>query len=426
MKKKIAFYTLGCKLNFAETATISRNFNKIDFDIVKFKDIADIYVINSCLVTKEAEKKSRSAVRQAYKRNPKAVIAIIGCYSELKPDELKKIEEATLILGNKDKFNLKVYIDNLNKEKNKNFRPDEFIPAYSIDERTRAFVKIQDGCNYYCTYCIVPFARGVSRSAAPNLIINITNELSKKGISEIILTGVNIGDYRFKNNDYSSNSVNKEYKLTDLLIELEKSNIKRFRLSSIEPDLLKDEIIDFIAQSQHFTPHFHIPLQSGSDKILKLMNRRYDSSFFISKITKIINKIPDCLIALDVIVGFPGETDEDFDVTYNFIKDLPVAYCHIFPYSEREFTKATAFSGSVDISIRKQRLKSLQQLSDNKKALFYSQNINSKRQVLFESSNINGFMYGFTENAYLGLFTSVFQKMNSCSNFRSHATLCKV
>jgi threonylcarbamoyladenosine tRNA methylthiotransferase MtaB len=405
-RKKIAFHTLGCKLNFAETSTISRDIDRDKFEIVDFREHADYYVINTCLVTATAEKKCLYAIRHAHKLNPEAGIAVVGCYSQLKPEKLEAIEGVRLILGNTEKFNLAKYLEETSdlRLQTSDFRPQisdliphtsdnrkdmSFHPSFSAGDRTRSFLKIQDGCDYFCSYCIIPIARGRSRSALIKGVIANAEEIAKEGIKEIVLTGVNIGDFG-KGNDET---------FFQLIKELEKVNgVERFRISSIEPDLLKDEIIEFVAKSGKFLPHFHLPLQSGSNKILKLMHRKYDTQLFKSRVEKIKELMPHCLIAADVILGFPGETDEDYEDTYNFIKDTDITYTHIFPYSERENTYSAKMTDKVPRQKIKERCHKLQMLSDRKKKDFYFQNKGSTRKVLFESDNDNGFMTGFTEN----------------------------
>lgn len=393
-KKKIAFHTLGCKLNYAETSTISRDIDINDFDIVDFRDVADYYVINTCLVTASAEKKCIASVKQAHKRNPDAGIAVVGCYSQLKPEKLSSIEGVTLILGNAEKFSLGDYLNGRRKSEDLtlNFKPEtlnSFEPSYSANDRTRSFLKVQDGCDYFCSYCIIPIARGRSRSALIEDVIKNAHEIAATGIKEVVLTGVNIGDFGKHN----------KQNLLQLIAELDKVNgIERYRISSIEPELLTDDIISFVAASPKFLPHFHLPLQSGSDKILKLMHRKYDTALFIDRLTKIKKAIPDCMIAADVILGFQGETDEDFRDTFKFIEDNAITYAHIFPYSEREGTYALRLDGKVPANIKKQRCHELQVLSDHKKLRFYEQFKGSVRKVLFESDNDHGTMYGFTDN----------------------------
>ncbi len=392
-KKKIAFYTLGCKLNFSETSQISRQFPVGNFEIVDFKEIADIYVVNTCVVTEKAEKKSRAAINQAKKRNPRAIIAAVGCYSQLHPDELKLIKGTDIILGTSEKFEILEYLKN-----NKNVKPgyliknsenEKFIPSYSSGDRTRSFFKIQDGCDYFCSYCTVPLARGRSRSGTIENTIKIAEEIAATEIKEMVLTGVNVGDFGRKNGQ----------NFIDLLKKLDSINgIERIRISSIEPDLLTNEIIEFVASSKKFLPHFHIPLQSASDKILKLMKRRYDLELFSEKIKKIKKLMPDCCIAVDVIVGFPGESKLDFEEIYNYIESSAISYMHVFTYSEREKTHAVTLSEIVPNSERKGRSKKMLALSERKKISFYKENIGKEKNVLFESDSDNGMMYGFTGN----------------------------
>ena len=402
--KKIAFKTFGCKLNYAETSQISRHFNRNEFELVDFKEKADIYVINSCLVTAIAEKKCRNAIRQAFNRNPEALISVIGCLSQLKPIEIAKIKGVDIVLGNDEKYNLLHFIKNntaykhsipINTQCNVCYVSEKidklktFVHSYSLGSRTRSFLKIQDGCDYFCSYCTIPLARGPSRSNTIAGIMADVREIAASNIKEIVLTGVNIGEFGKDNNE----------SLFQLINELDKfDGIQRYRISSIEPNLLSDEIIEFVSKSDKFLPHFHIPLQSGSDKILKLMNRRYCREVFEDRVIKIKKLIPHCCIAADVIVGFPGETQKDFDETYNFIEKIDVSYIHVFTYSERPNTQALKIKDKVHSNIKKQRSEKMHQLSYNKKKYFYEKNKNLKSKVLFESSNINGFMYGFTEN----------------------------
>ncbi len=386
---------MGCKLNFAETSTISRDLDKDKYDIVDFKEAADYYVINTCLVTATAEKKCLYAIRQAHKKNPDAGIAVVGCYSQLKPEKLESVEGVTLILGNIEKYELVHIINELDINQSKKIRntdiskTKEFMPSYSIGDRTRSFLKIQDGCDYFCSYCIIPTARGRSRSAEIADVVSNAQMIAKEGIKEIVLTGVNIGDF-------GKGSTETLYQLIKELDKIE--GIERFRISSIEPELLNDSIIEFVAQSDKFLPHFHIPLQSGSDKILKLMHRKYVTDLFRSRVKRIKELLPHCMIAADVIIGFPGETNEDYEDTYNFIKDTDITYVHIFPYSERENTYSAKLTDKVPQQIIKERCHKLQILSDRKKQDFYLQNKGSLRKVLFESDYENGFMTGFTDN----------------------------
>jgi len=392
-KKKIAFYTLGCKLNFSETSQISRQFTPDKFDIVSFDEVADIYIINTCVVTEKAEKKSRAIIRQAKKRNPDAVVAAVGCYSEINPDELLAIKGTDIVLGTSAKFAISEYLEKLDsgKENTKSEYPsiEKFIPSYSSGDRTRSFFKIQDGCDYFCSYCTVPLARGRSRSGTIEDTVRIAKEIANSGIKEMILTGVNVGDFGRKNNE----------NFIDLLEKLDNiDGTERIRISSIEPNLLTNEIIEFVASSKKFLPHFHIPLQSASDKVLSLMKRKYEVELFLGRINKVKELMPDCCIAIDLIVGFPGETEEDFNDSFNFIESSAISYMHIFTYSERERTHAVTLSGIVANSERTRRSKKMLALSEKKKVEFYKENIGKEKFVLFESDNDNGMMYGFTEN----------------------------
>ncbi len=362
---------------------------------MNFKDKADIYVISSCIVTGVAEKKCRAAIRQAHKINPQAKIAVIGCFSELKPKEIAKIEGVDLILGHQGKFNLLEQIEYFDSAReilvpDKPALPENrFIPSYSYGDRTRSFLKIQDGCDYYCAYCTIPLARGHSRSDTIENAVKNARKIAVAGVKEIILTGVNIGDFGKHNHE----------NLLWLIRELDKiREIQRIRLSSIEPDLLTDEIIDFISRSDRFMPHFHIPLQSGSDKILGKMKRKYDTSLFKSRIQTLNWKLPAACIATDVIVGFPGETDEDFADTFSFLENLNISYMHVFTYSPRENTLAITMKEIVQDKVKKERSEKLHRLSENKKHYFYRMNQGAEVNVLFESGNTNGFMHGFTEN----------------------------
>ena len=393
--KSIAFHHFGCKVNFAETSALSRQFKDKGYTIINFKDKADIYVISSCIVTGVAEKKCRAAIRQAHKINPQAKIAVIGCFSELKPLEIAKIGGVDLILGHQEKFNLLEQIEYFDSAReivvpDKPALPENlFIPSWSYGDRTRSFLKIQDGCDYYCAYCTIPLARGHSRSDTIENAVKNAREIAVAGAKEIILTGVNIGDFGKHNQE----------NLFGLIRELEKiREIPRIRLSSIEPDLLTDEIIEFISGSDRFMPHFHIPLQSGSDKILGKMKRKYDTSLFKSRIQTLNRKLPDACIATDVIVGFPGETDEDFADTFSLLENLNISYMHVFTYSPRENTLAITMKEIVHDKVKKERSEKLHRLSENKKHYFYRMNQGAEVNVLFESGNTNGFMHGFTEN----------------------------
>ncbi len=390
MKKRIAFHTFGCKLNFSETSSIARDFREDEFEIVDFKEQADVYVINTCSVTGAAEKKCRYTIKQAHRRNPDAKIAVIGCFSELKPNEIAAFEGVDIILGSNNKFQLPQLLLSAERiplsDESANLL---FIPSYSSGDRTRSFVKVQDGCDYFCSYCTIPFARGKSRSGNIAEVLVLVSNVLKEGIKEIILTGVNVGDFGRKNGET----------FFDLLKELNGINrLQRIRISSIEPNLLTDEIIGFVAQSRNLLPHFHIPLQSGSNKVLELMKRKYKKEVFESRVLKVKELMPDACIAADVIVGFPGETDDDFTDTLNFIEQLPLSYIHVFTYSERPGTKAVDLPFTVDSKTRNYRSQRLHELSEIKKNIFYESNKGRSVNVLFESDNHNGFMHGFTEN----------------------------
>ncbi|MCX6230995.1 MAG: tRNA (N(6)-L-threonylcarbamoyladenosine(37)-C(2))-methylthiotransferase MtaB [Bacteroidetes bacterium] len=398
MNKKVAFQTFGCKLNFAETSQISRQFVANGFEVADFKETADVYVINTCTVTSIAEKKCKTAIRAAIKRNPDAKVAVVGCFSQLKADEIQEIEGVDIIVGNNEKYKLLELITN--REQNNDSgcaycdvkqmdKSDAFVPSYSSGDRTRSFLKIQDGCDYFCTYCAIPFARGRSRSDTIENIVKSAQQIAREGIKEIILTGVNIGDFGKLNNENF-------LQLIKALDEVD--GIERYRISSIEPELLTDEIIEFVVQSKKFLPHFHIPLQSGSNKILKLMKRHYQRELFAERIYKIKTVMPDSCIAADVITGFPGETDEDFNDAVHFITSLPISYLHVFTYSERPDTLAAKLEGVVPVNIRRERSKQLQILSDRKKHEFYLQNKGRMKKVLFESDIHHGFIFGFTDN----------------------------
>jgi threonylcarbamoyladenosine tRNA methylthiotransferase MtaB len=389
-KKRIAFYTLGCKLNFSETSQLSRMFPPEKFCIVDFKEMADIYVINTCVVTEKAEKKSRAVIRQAQKRNPKAVVAAVGCYSELHPDELAAINKSGVILGTYRKFSLpEILSDDNNKVSSTEELIKEFIPSYSTGDRTRSFFKIQDGCDYFCSYCTVPYARGRSRSATITEVLQTAKGIAATGVKEMILTGVNVGDFGRKNNE----------NFIDLLRQLDFiDGVERIRISSIEPDLLTDEIIDFVSQSNKFLPHFHIPLQSGSDKVLMEMGRRYDKALFAERVKRIKSIMPDCCVAIDLIVGFPGESEDDFKETYDFISASDISYMHVFTYSERENTRAAERRDGIQNIVRQERSKKMLALSAKKKNIFLKNNTGKIEKVLFESENDNGSMYGYTGN----------------------------
>ena len=399
--KKVAFYTLGCKLNFAETSTIARSFEEDGYIRVDFEDPADIYVINTCSVTENADKQFKQIVRKALKTNPKAFLAAVGCYAQLKPEELASVDGVDLVLGAKEKFNITQYIDDLTKNNEgvvhscEIAETDFYVGSYSIGVRTRAFLKVQDGCDYKCTYCTIPMARGISRSDTIENILSNAKKISDKGIKEIVLTGVNIGDYgkgEFGNKKH-------EHTFLELVQALDKvEGIERLRISSIEPNLIKDETIDFIAQSNSFVPHFHIPLQSGSNEILKKMKRRYLRELYVSRVAKIREVMPDACIGVDVIVGFPGETDEHFLETYHFLNELDISYLHVFTYSERDNTEAVLMDGVVPDAVRAKRSKMLRGLSAKKRNAFYESQLGKEKTVLFESDNKQGYIHGFTEN----------------------------
>jgi threonylcarbamoyladenosine tRNA methylthiotransferase MtaB len=396
--KKVAFYTLGCKLNYSETSTISRLFEQKGFKKVDFEEGADIYVINTCSVTDHADKKCRKVVREARKISGDPFVIIIGCYAQLKPSEITEIPGVDLVLGASEKFHLLDYIGEAEKRKKPAVfsapveESRDFFNAYSLNDRTRAFLKVQDGCDYSCSFCTIPLARGSSRSDTIDNIIHSAREIGSNDVKEIVLTGVNIGDFGIQNGNRGS-------KFIDLIKEMDKiEGIERFRISSIEPNLLNDGIIDFVAESKRFVPHFHIPLQSGSDKILKLMRRRYTRDLFADRIGKIKSILPQACIGVDVITGFPGESDADFLETHEFLKNLEISYLHVFPYSERSNTAAIDMEGSVTHKTRYDRSEILRNLSRKKRRKFYEDNLGRISKVLFESDVENGQISGFTEN----------------------------
>lgn len=401
MKKKVAFYTLGCKLNFSETSTIARSFQEEGFERVDFSDHADLYVINTCSVTENADKRFKTIVRQAQKVNPEAFVAAIGCYAQLKPEELVAIDGVDLVLGATEKFKITDYVNDLTKNDLGAIHSceieeaDFYVGSYAIGDRTRAFLKVQDGCDYKCTYCTIPLARGISRSDTLANVLRNAAEISAKGIKEIVLTGVNIGDYgkgEFGNKKH-------EHTFLDLVKALDEvDGIHRLRISSIEPNLLKNETIDFVAQSNSFVPHFHIPLQSGSDALLKKMRRRYMSDLYVERVNRIKEVMPHACIGVDVIVGFPGETDAHFLETYHFLNALEISYLHVFTYSERDNTPAAEMDGAVPKKVRNKRSKMLRGLSVKKRRAFYESQLGTTRTVLFESENKQGYIHGFTEN----------------------------
>jgi len=395
-KRKIAFHTLGCKLNYSETSSISRQFGVEEFEHVDFKDEADIYVINSCTVTKNAEKTCKALIRKALRTNPVAHVAVIGCFSQINPEELKAIEGVDVVLGNADKFNLFEHIKGLEKTRKSDtaidvqvHEPEAFVPSWSADDRTRSFFKIQDGCDYFCNYCTIPLARGHSRSNTIAATLETARSIAQTNMKEVVLTGVNIGDFGKVNNET----------FYDFLKELVKiDGIERIRISSVEPDLLHDEIIELVATEPKLMHHFHIPLQSGSDSVLKTMGRHYTLDVFSSRVEKIRSLMPHACIAADLIVGFPAETDALFDESMRFIEAMDVSYIHVFTYSERENTRAMKIEGSVPPAVRQQRSRLMQKLSDRKKHDFYLKNKGKKALVLWEKDNTRGFMHGFTDN----------------------------
>ena len=399
--KKVAFYTLGCKLNFSETSTIARSFDKEGFRRVDFSDFADIYVVNTCSVTENADKRFKTIVKQALKTNSNAFIIAIGCYAQLQPKELADIYGVDLVLGATEKFKITDYLNDLSKQTTAAIHSceiqeaDFYVGSYSIGDRTRAFLKVQDGCDYKCTYCTIPLARGISRSDTLENVLKNAYEISQKGIREIVLTGVNIGDYgkgEFGNKKH-------QHTFLELIQALDKiQDIKRLRISSIEPNLLKNETIDFVSKSNSFVPHFHIPLQSGSNLLLKKMRRRYMRELYADRVQHIKKTMPDACIGVDVIVGFPGETDELFLETFNFLNTLDVSYLHVFTYSERTNTKAAVMDNSVPKATRMKRSKLLRGLSVKKRRAFYESQLGATRTVLFESENKLGYIHGFTEN----------------------------
>lgn len=400
--KTAAYHTLGCKLNFAETSTIARQLTDAGYGKTNFDEKADVYVINTCSVTENADRECKFHVKRAMKANPNGLVVVLGCYAQLKPEEISKIEGVDLVLGAKEKFNVISYLEDLHKSENQGIvhsceieETDFFIGSYSIGDRTRAFLKVQDGCDYKCTYCTIPLARGISRSDTIENVLKNAKEISEKGIKEIVLTGVNIGDYgkgEFGNKKH-------EHTFLDLISELDQvEGIERIRISSIEPNLLKDESIELVSKSRSFVPHFHIPLQSASDELLKKMKRRYLTKLYSDRISKIREVMPDCAVGVDVIVGFPGETEEEFLKTYNYLNELPISYLHVFTYSERENTEAVEMEGVVPVSERKKRNKMLRILSEKKKMAFYQTQLGKTLPVLWEHENKSGIMFGFTEN----------------------------
>ena len=400
-RKKVAFYTLGCKLNFSETATIARNIQDEGFDRVEFSEFADIYVINTCSVTDNADKRFKTIVKQAQRANASAFIVAVGCYAQLQPEELAAVNGVDLVLGATEKFKITDYLNQLTKNDTAAIHSceiadaDFYVSSYSVGDRTRAFLKVQDGCDYKCTYCTIPLARGISRSDSLQNILDNAKNIANQGIKEIVLTGVNIGDYG--KGEYGNKK--HEHTFFDLVQALDTiDGIHRLRISSIEPNLLKDETIDFVANSNSFVPHFHIPLQSGSNVMLKAMRRRYMKELYVDRVEHIKRVLPDACIGVDVIVGFPGETDEIFLETYNFLNELDISYLHVFSYSERPNTHAATLPNEVSKYVRSKRSKMLRGLSVKKRRAFYESQINTQHTVLFEGENKEGYIHGFTEN----------------------------
>ena len=400
-KKKVAFYTLGCKLNFSETSTIARDFEKENFERVDFSQSADIYVINTCSVTENADKRFKTIVKQAQKSNPEAFVIAIGCYAQLQPKQLAEVDGVDLVLGATEKFKITDYLNDLTKNEVGAIHSceiedaDFYVGSYSFGDRTRAFLKVQDGCDYKCTYCTIPLARGISRSDTLQNVLKKACEITQKGIKEIVLTGVNIGDYgkgEFGNKKH-------EHTFFELVQALDTVEcLERVRISSIEPNLLKNETIDFMAKSKNFVPHFHVPLQSGSNQLLKLMRRRYMKELYQDRVAHIKEKMPNACIGVDVIVGFPGETDDIFLETYEFLNAMDISYLHVFSYSERPNTVAATMDGKVPKNVRSKRSKMLRGLSAKKRRAFYESQLETVQSVLFESENKEGYIHGFTRN----------------------------
>lgn len=398
MNKKVAFYTLGCKLNYSETSSIGRIFKDAGYDTTPFNSQADVYVINTCSVTDHADKKCRKVVKEALKYSPNAYITIVGCYAQLKPREIAEIPGVDMVLGAAEKFNIIEHINDLTKQEKAvvyNAPIDEthqFVSAYSIGDRTRTFLKVQDGCDYSCTFCTIPLARGASRSGKIEDIVRQAEEIAASGVKEIVLTGVNIGDFGIRDGK-------RQDKFLDLVKALDEvEGIDRIRISSIEPNLLANEIIEFVATSKRFVPHFHMPLQSGSNKVLAKMRRRYKRELYAERVAKIKSLMPDCCIGVDVIVGFPGEAREDFLETYNFLNELDISYLHVFTYSERENTIAAQMEGAVPGAQRSDRSKMLHILSEKKRRAFYESQMGKTAEVLFEADVKDGYMHGFSKN----------------------------
>ena len=391
--ERVAFYTLGCKLNFSETSTIARLFEDGGFAKVDFEDKPDVFVINTCSVTENADKKCKQLVKRAKKISPESMVIILGCYAQLKPEEISRIPGVDLVLGANEKFNVLAHLEKKSEVKvvHDNIKhTHDFIPSHSYGDRTRSFLKVQDGCDYFCTFCTIPLARGKSRNASIAATVAEAQKIAQTAVKEVVLTGVNIGDF-------GQGGAENFFDLTKALDEV--VGIERFRISSIEPNLLSDDIIDFcLTASKRFAPHFHIPLQSGSDDILEKMRRKYKTSLYAQRVERIKATNPDACIGVDVIVGFPGETDEDFLATVNFLKDLDISYLHVFTYSERANTGAPKLGTKVPMETRRERSKILHLLSDRKKLAFYQTQVGKRKAVLFEQEENEGWLYGFSEN----------------------------
>jgi threonylcarbamoyladenosine tRNA methylthiotransferase MtaB len=403
--KTVAFHTLGCKLNFSETSTIARLFQEKGFVKKDFSESADVYVINTCSVTENADKECKLIVKNALSKNPEAFIAVVGCYAQLKPEEISNIEGVDVVLGATEKFKLLNYIHFSGKHTHAHIHnceigeADFFVDAYSVGDRTRSFLKVQDGCDYSCTFCTIPLARGKSRSDVIENVIANAQKIAASGVKEIVLTGVNIGDFGYGQFIDGDEKKKREFTFLELIKELDKvPDIERFRISSIEPNLLRDEIIEFVTNSQKFVPHFHIPLQSGSNTVLKRMKRRYQKELYTDRVGTIKKLMPNCCIGVDIIVGFPGETEEEFLETYNFLNGLDISYLHVFTYSERDNTEAALMSMQLPMAERKRRNKMLRILSAKKLRAFYESQKGKTLSVIFEHESKDGFMYGFTQN----------------------------
>ena len=404
--RSVAFYTLGCKLNYSETSSIGRLFEDAGYAEVPFQETADVYVINTCSVTDFADRKCRQTVRRALKNNPEAKVVVIGCYAQLKPDEIANIEGVDMVLGAAEKFRILEYVDELSKAPGKGMvkagevsEAKTFVNAFSFGDRTRSFLKVQDGCDYKCSFCTIPMARGRSRSDTVENVVANARKIAQMGVKEIVLTGVNIGDFGNGTAVIEGMKPKKEALFIDLIQALDEvEGIERFRISSIEPNLCTDEIISFVANSKRFVPHFHMPLQSGNNKQLKAMRRRYKRELYTERVASIKSKMPHCCIGVDAIVGFPDESNEDFEETYRFINELDISYLHVFTYSERPNTPAAEMEGTVSMEERRRRNKMLTILSDKKRRYFYNQHLGQERPVLFEASKQEGMISGFTDN----------------------------